>query len=242
MKWVRRTYRSRCEPEGLVGFRVKLKQTDLQIYAERDLSYIAKELVLKARQELEDYIRRDRNFLESLVPVELLPGAGAIVRDMAEAALATGVGPMAAVAGAIAERVGRGLLKESREVIVENGGDLFISSNRTRRVAIFAGKSPLSMKLAIEIEPSETPIGLACSSATVGPSISFGSADAAVAIASSAALADAAATGLGNRVRTRGDFERALGWALSIPGVRGALVVLGGELAAQGELKLAPLA
>ncbi len=146
---------------------------------------------------------------------------------------------MAAVAGAIAERVGRGLMPESTEVVVENGGDLFMSITRPRRVAVFAGESPLSMKLALEIAPGETPLGIATSSATVGPSVNFGKADAAVVLAPNAALADAAATALGNRVRSRGDLEPALAWVLGIEGVRGALVVLGDQFAAQGGIDLA---
>ena len=95
------------------------------------------------------------------------------------------------------------------------------------------------MKLAIEIPPADTPLGVATSSATVGPSTSFGAADAAVALAPDAALADAVATALGNRVRSRGDLERALEWALGVEGVLGALVVLGDKVAVQGRIKLA---
>ena len=112
-------------------------------------------------------------------------------------------------------------------------------SYRTRRVAVFAGESPLSMKVALEIHPEETPLGVATSSGTVGPSTSFGRADAAAVIAPDAALADAVATALGNRVRGRGDMGPALEWALSVEGVRGALVIVGGSLAAKGKLRLA---
>lgn len=240
MAWVRRTYRSRMEPEGLVGFRVRIGETNLQIFAERDISALARRLAREARGELVRYIRTDRTFLETLEPHTPHPGAPPLAVEMARAARAAGVGPMAAVAGAIAQRVGRALLEESSEVIVENGGDIFMRIGRTRRVAVFAGRSPLSWRVALEFRPGETPVGVACSSGTVGPSLSFGTADAAVAVARDAALADAVATGLGNRVRSRGDLERALEWALSIRGVRGGLVVLGDCLAVRGRLRLAP--
>jgi ApbE superfamily uncharacterized protein (UPF0280 family) len=235
----RRTYRSRTRPEGLVEFRMRIGETNLQILAGRDLSGPARSLARDARAELHRYRKLDPRFFETLGPHDVPLDAPPLVREMARAGKLAGVGPMAAVAGAIAERVGRGLMAESSEVIVENGGDLFISITRPRRVAVFAGDSPLSMKLALEIAPGQTPLGVATSSATVGPSVNFGKADAAVVLAPDAALADAAATALGNRVRSGGDLEPALAWALGIEGVRGALVVLGGQFAARGEVRLA---
>lgn len=235
----RRTYRGRTRPEGLVGFRVRIGETNLQVLAERDLSGTARSLARDARAELHRYRKLDPRFFETLDPHDVPLDAPPLVREMARAGKLAGVGPMAAVAGAIAERVGRGLMPESAEVVAENGGDLFMSITRPRRVAVFAGESSLSMKLALEIAPGQTPLGVATSSATVGPSVNFGKADAAVVLAPNAALADAAATALGNRVRSRGDLEPALAWALGIEGVRGALVVLGDQFAAQGEVRLA---
>ncbi len=209
------------------------------------MSGVARELAKSARAELHAWRRRDAAFFETLKPHGVPEDAPEIVRAMAKAGALAGVGPMAAVAGAIAERVGRGLiggasdLPPAGEVIVENGGDIFIVTRSTRRVAIFAGESPLSMNVALEIAPDETPCGIATSSATVGPSVNFGAADAAVVIAPDAALADAAATALGNRVRSRGDIEAALEWVLSVERVRGALVILGDTFAAQGKIKVA---
>ena len=235
----RRTYRSRTRPEGLVEFRVRVGETNLQILAERDLSGTARSLAREARAELHRYRKLDPRFFETLEPHDVPGEAPPLVREMARAGGLAGVGPMAAVAGAIAERVGRGLIAESTEVVVENGGDVFMKTARPRRVAVFAGSSPLSMKLALDIAPGETPLGVATSSATVGPSVNYGKADAAVVLAPNAALADAAATALGNRVRSRGDLEPALAWALGIEGVRGARVVLGDQFAAQGGINLA---
>lgn len=239
MPYNRRIYRSRTKPEGLVAFRVRIGETNLQILAERDLSGRARELAREARAELHRYRKSDPELFETLRAHDVPDDAPPLVRNMARAGHLAGVGPMAAVAGAIAQRVGRGLLAESGEVIVENGGDVFLKIARPRRVAVFAGRSALSMKLALEIEPGETPLGVATSSATVGPSVSFGRADAAVVLAPDAALADAAATALANRVRSRGDMEQALAWVVGIEGVRGALVVLGDAFAAKGRIDLA---
>ncbi len=224
---------------------MRVGETDLAVCAERDLSDLARSLTREARAELIGYGERDAAFLDALRPVEIHADAPPLVTAMANAARRAGPGPMAAVAGAIAERVGRGLLGDggngpgTNEVIVENGGDVFLKSAWPRRVAVFAGGRALSMKLALEIAPDETPLGVATSSATVGPSMSFGKADAAGVLSPDVALADAVATALANRVRAAGDMEPALAWALGVEGVRGALVVLGDRFAARGEVRLA---
>jgi ApbE superfamily uncharacterized protein (UPF0280 family) len=171
-----------------------------------------------------------------------MPGAPEIVLDRTDAARICDVGPMAAVAGAVAERVGRELLAETGEVLVENGGDIFIYTMLPRVAAIFAGESPFSGKLGIRIKQLSQPIGLCTSSGTVGPSLSFGKADAAIVLANSAALADAAATALGNRVQEPGDIERALELLEMIPGVLGGAVIMGEHLGAWGEVELEKLA
>ena len=250
----RRSYRRRVRAEGLASFSVRIGETNLLIAAEFSpeikgtvpFTELARRLAKEARAELHAWRKQNPEFFETLQPLRgpLPENAPEIVKAMARAGKAAGTGPMAAVAGAIAERVGRGLLAQParlEQVIVENGGDIFLKTRCTRHVAIFAGESPLSMKLAVEISPEDTPLGIGTSSATVGPSVSFGAADAAVVVAPDAALADACATALGNRVRSRGDLEPALGWALGIEGVRGALVIVGDTFAAQGRVKMVPL-
>ncbi len=256
MPYQPRTYRRHIRAEGLTSFGVRVGETDIRVAAEFGPETVTTEVTVpfvqrlarSARAELHAWRRRYPAFFETLEPLRgpLPDKAPEIVRVMARAGELAGVGPMAAVAGAIAERVGRGMIAgapgipPAREVIVENGGDIFMASRSSRRVAIFAGESPLSLKLAVEIAPEETPLGVATSSATVGPSVNFGAADAAVVIAADAALADAAATALGNRVRSRGDLGPALEWVLRVEGVRGALVILGDAFAAQGLIRIAP--
>jgi ApbE superfamily uncharacterized protein (UPF0280 family) len=99
------------------------------------------------------------------------------VREMADATREVGVGPMAAVAGAIAESVGKELLPYSDEVIVENGGDIFLKTSKERFIGVYAGKSKFTKKIAFSILPDETPLGVCTSSGTVGHSLSFGYAD-----------------------------------------------------------------
>jgi ApbE superfamily uncharacterized protein (UPF0280 family) len=145
---------------------------------------------------------------------------------------------MAVVAGAIAESVGKELLKYSSEVIVENGGDIFLRLKQTKRIGIYAGNSPLSGKLALEIKPQDTPLGVCTSSGTVGHSLSFGKADAAIVLSPSAALADAAATAVGNLVKTAEDMPRAIEFVREVEGITGIAIIIGDKMAAWGKIKL----
>jgi ApbE superfamily uncharacterized protein (UPF0280 family) len=167
--------------------------------------------------------------------------APAIVKEMARVSQLTGVGPMAAVAGAIAEAVGRDLLAFSPEVIVENGGDIFLKTSEKRLVGIYAGQSSFTQKIALEIMPGETPLGICTSSGTVGHSLSLGSADAVIALSPSAALADAAATALGNMVKAADDIPEAIGKAQSIEGLGGAVIIVGNKMGVWGRVRIVPL-
>lgn len=244
--YVNRTYRNSLRQSNLESFRVSIKETDLFISVSRqsytsELVGLTEKIVLRLRHDLETYIEADPEFKTTLAPHIVLPNAPAIARTMAFAGNQTDVGPMAAVAGTFAEYVGVEMLKVSPEVIVENGGDVFLASKQKRMVSVFAGSSPFSNRLAIEILPSQTPVGICTSSGTVGPSLSFGKADAAVIIASSAALADAAASAVGNVIHTAQDVEKGIAVAQSLPEILGALVIKDNKMAAWGEFKIIPV-
>jgi ApbE superfamily uncharacterized protein (UPF0280 family) len=236
-----RTYRRAVAPEGLVTFQVVVRETDLAISARRDLSTEAAQLVAEARADLESFISAYPRFAESFVPFEVPRDAPAIVSAMARAAKAAGVGPMAAVAGAMAEHVARGLAVHSDEVIVENGGDIFIVGATPRIVALYAGVEAGPARVGIAVTPEMLPCAVCTSSATVGPSVSLGSADAACVIASSGAVADAVASALGNRVHSGGDIERAMEAVRGVTGVLGCVVVIDGALGAWGAARLVAL-
>ncbi len=233
-----RTYRHEIKDADLVSFTVAVKETDLYIRAVRDLTTEALAAIHEIRSPLEEYIREHPLFLHSLAPVAVESGAAEIVRVMAEAARLANVGPMAAVAGAVAELVGRKLLAFSPEVIVENGGDIFLKVNSKRQIGIHAGESTFTSKLAIEVEPGQTPLGVCTSSGTVGPSLSLGLADAAIVLSPSAALADAAATAVGNLVKSEQDIDAAIGHGKQIKGISGILVIVGGSMGAWGDIRL----
>jgi uncharacterized protein len=242
MTYEPRTYRNRMARPGLVGFQVAVKETDLWVLAGQDFSRQVRAVVLQERRQLEAYIAGHPEFLTILSPWPEDPLAPPVVREMISAARAVGVGPMAAVAGAIAERVGRALEPLSPEVIVENGGDIYLRVATAATVSLFAGKSPLSHRVGLKIEPELTPLGVCTSSGTVGHSFSFGRADAACVLAPKAALADAAASALGNRVQQAGDIAAALEWAAAAPDLLGAVVIVGDKLGAWGRVALVPLA
>jgi uncharacterized protein len=189
------------------------------------------------RKALEAYLVLNPVFRDSLVPVSVTPDAPALALAMHRASLATGVGPMAAVAGAFAELAGRAALAAgARESIVENGGDIFMVLDAPLVMGLYAGSSPLSGRLAFRIEPGQTPIGVCSSSGTMGHSLSLGNCDLATVFSVDAALADAAATLAANLVSTEADIQSALDRVGSIPGILGVLIIKGDKLGMTGEL------
>lgn len=236
-----RTYRHLVQRPALTSFQVKVEQTDLLILAEQDLTTQALAIVLEERRRLEQYIARYPEFADTLSPWPADPLAPPLVQEMIRAGALAGVGPMAAVAGAIAAVVGRRLRPFSREIIVENGGDIYLALQEPAIVSLYAGRSPLSLKVGLKIHPEQTPLGVCTSSGTIGHSLSRGRADAACVVAPSAAVADAAATALGNRVRRPADIPSALEWLATLPEIYGGVVIAGDKLGAWGALELQPL-
>ncbi len=236
-----RTYRDWGSGRRLVSYDVTLAETDLRVSTRRNLAAKARQAVRRHRGIIEQHIAQRPAFLTALSPLPVPRDAPALIRAMYRAAKACGVGPMAAVAGAVAEAVGRDLLPHSPEVIVENGGDVFIVSQSPRTVAIYAGDSPFSGKIGIQILAGETPLGVCTSSGTVGHSLSFGHADAVVVLAADTALADAAATAIGNQVTDRARIEHGLALARSIKGLAGVVIVAGDGLGVWGRVELVEL-
>jgi len=238
-----RTYRRLVGTDRLVAFEVSLRETDLQILAPMDVSVTALDLVRLYRNQLENYISNNPLFLPAMCPLPLDRLAPALVQEMYRAAAAAGVGPMAAVAGVMAEFVGRGLQERHglSEIMIENGGDIYLQREVAATVAIFAGASPLSNKVGIRLRADQTPAGICTSSATVGHSISLGRADAVTVLSSSTALADAVATRVGNETKKDRDINQALAVASAISGVQGVLIIKGETLGVWGDLELVGL-
>ena len=234
-----RTYRSDTISDGLVSFRSSFEETDVFICADSNLSQRASDIIRRLRSDIKKYIRNNPEFYKSLKPVLQDNKAPVIVRNMIGASKVCSVGPMAAVAGAVAEAIGRELLRYSSQIIVENGGDIFIFSKIKRIVGIYAGEaSAFQDKLAIQIGPEDTPCGVCTSSATVGHSLSFGKADAVVVLSPSVSIADACATALCNKVQTESDIDRVIEYGKSIKGITGILIIIKDKLGVWGNIKL----
>jgi hypothetical protein len=229
-------YRMLSKPKGLVTCALSVGETNVLISADRDLSREALPLIRKYREHIEAYIKARPVFSWSLTPVATDDEAPEIVRTMIEASAKACVGPMAAVAGAIADFVGRDLLEFSREVIVENGGDIMLHVSSRRELLVLAENSPFrGLKLAVG--PTTEPIGVCTSSGTLGESLSFGKADAVTIFASSAAQADAAATAVGNLIQSKLDIEAGIERAREI-GVNGVLILVGDGIGAWGDIEI----
>ncbi|MCX5861922.1 MAG: UPF0280 family protein [Desulfomonile sp.] len=236
-----RVYRDFNGLDRFKTFRVAVETSDLYVKAHSSLEAETERLIRECRAKIKQAIIRRPEFLTSLVPIEEDPLDSAVATRMVRAAKKAGTGPMAAVAGAVAEYVGQALLERSPEVIVENGGDIFLKVLEPTVVGLFAGDSPFSGRLGVRIESTPTPLGVCTSSGTVGPSLSFGTADAVVVISKDVPLADAVATAAGNIIHKPRDLKRAVELALKVPGIDGALAVLGDNLAALGEIELVPV-
>jgi len=236
-----RIYRHRVDPGNLVTFQVRVMETDLLVHATRDMEERTRELVLEQRRYVEGYIASNPEFTTTLVPWSRNDPAPEIVSRMINAGQCAGVGPMAAVAGAVAEAVGRALLEEVDEVIVENGGDVFIRTNGPVTVGIYAGDSPMSNKIGLRMPALPDPISICTSSGTIGHSLSLGKADAVCVVSSRCAVADAAATAIGNLVRSAGDVRDAIEAAREMDGIDGGLIIVGDTLGVWGEVELVSL-
>lgn len=216
----------------LVQHREIIKESDIFFKTDKAKAIRAAILLIKYhRNQLEQYIAQHPQFLKTLQPIRIEKDAPEIVTVMAEAGEIARVGPMAAVAGALADLGVKKMIQLGAEVaVIENGGEISGISNIPINVGIFAGNSPLSGKVGFKFETEDFPIGLGTSSGTVGHAFSFGEADAATVLTNNAALGDAAATAVANEVKGS-DFEKSvqngLEIAETIEGVRGALIIRG---------------
>ena len=225
-------YRVLAQNKDLYSFRVLMGQSDLVVSCQGDLSEFAFHSLRAHRRSIEKYINKHPFFVRTLSPMPQDPQAPPIVQSMIKAAAIAGVGPMAAVAGAIAQYVGRDLLPHSPELIIENGGDLFLCSRQKRNLAILAEESSLKC-LEFALESKGSPLGICTSSGVLGHSLSFGRADAVTVIAASAALADAAATSICNMVKSPDEIEAAIIMSQRM-GAQGVIVLTREHLGAWG--------
>jgi hypothetical protein len=242
MGYEARTYRSQMKAGDLEYFQVLEFESDLFIGVDKKadqrlLSRLVLAEVKQLRNAITTYDQEHPGFIASLLPLASDRQSPPIVADMLVAGLAVGVGPMAAVAGAVSKYVGKVLEPYSDEIIVENGGDLLIRTSKTRRIALHTGNSRFA-GLSLKIKPCDKPLGICTSSGVMGHSLSFGKADAVTIISENIPLSDATATALGNRIKKPGDVTAGINWVKNIPGILGALVLIEDQLGAWGAIEL----
>jgi len=238
-KYQPRFYREWVDQKDLTTTRIVVEETDVFVSMQPDVNEnFLRDKILDYRKQIENYISANKDFLKSLKPLSFSKDAPQIIKDMAQAAKKAGVGPMASVAGALVEYLARDLKDKTQELIIENGGDIFLKSKKKRRIGIFAGQSKLSGKIILEIEANKMPIGICTSSGSVGHSLSFGITDATVILAKSPILADAVATAAGNIVKKPGDIKKAIDFAKSIKGLSGVVIIVKDTFSAWGDLKI----
>ncbi|MCK5628520.1 UPF0280 family protein [Candidatus Bathyarchaeota archaeon] len=157
---------------------------------------------------------------------------------MAKASEKADVGPMAAVAGVLADLAAKAMVDTGSKVaIVENGGEVSAFSDEQIDVALLAGDAPLSKTIGFRL--TQFPVGLATSSGLYSHALSFGKAEAVTVFCGNAGLADAAATAVANLVK--GDnyldaIQIGLEKALSIQGVEGTLIMYKGHIGTAGKI------
>lgn len=243
-----RFYRTHMGEGRFKSFSVHYKDSDLWIGVDHQsfsnhLPAFAMKHLIGIRNELEHYLCIHPEFASSFQPLSCTNDAPLLARQMAEAAQKAGTGPMAAVAGAFAESMGKAIEKEFavKEVVIENGGDIYLSIEKALVLAVYAGTSALSGKVGIEIPPQASPLGVCTSAGTLGPSVSFGKADAVMLACKNTLLADAYATALGNRVKTAADIEKTLALASQETEILSALIVCEEKIGVYGSFPVKPL-
>lgn len=212
-------------------------ETAVTILCDEAFLPIARGSIFRSRDVIERFIRDDPLFGVTLEPYEVKRDAHPLIVRMCDAAAVADVGPMAAVAGAIAEQAVMDMRDAGAEqAVVDNGGDIAFLLRDEVTVALYAGEGVQG--LGFRIPPRKGIFGMCTSSGTIGPSISFGMADAATVMADNVALADACATRLGNLIADDSDetLSEAVGRIVAVPGIDGALAAAGGRIAMKGRL------
>lgn len=243
MEYRERSYRSRFSNDERRWFCVKFLESDLWIGVDSGSYRASMEadtyaMLVDLRRQMDAYLLMDPQYKTALTPYDAGLEAPAILKEMSRVSHKTGIGPMSAVAGAVAKKVAEFL--GTKEVIVENGGDIYAQAASDMDISVFAGQSPLSEKIGLHIPAADFPLGICTSSGTVGPSLSLGRADAVMIVCKDVLLADSYATAMANRIKTVNDLQSVIDRISDLPDILGAIAVKDDRMAITGcyELRL----
>jgi uncharacterized protein len=239
-----RLYRNSFNPERFSAFTLQYRDTDVWVGVDKSsfrtaMAEKTRDVVTDLWQKLESYALLQSGFFTSHLPLNLLASAPGEALLMAEAGFRTLTGPMAAVAGLFAWKIGEALREEFkvRELVVENGGDYYLLLEEDLNMTIHAGNSPLSGKIAVVIPAGSTPCGVCTSSGTVGHSFSYGKADAVMVACPSPVLADAWATALANRVKRPDDIPAVLSYSEDYPEIESVVIICEDKVGIRGNFE-----
>jgi ApbE superfamily uncharacterized protein (UPF0280 family) len=244
-KFEKRTYRSQFNTSRFYGFEVKYQETDVWIGIDpesfkAEMKERALNKIKELRQKLDEYIETEPFFKKSLKPFQPGETAPAEAMEMAQAAAKAGIGPMSTVAGLFAREIGNEIIQNFsvNELVIENGGDFFAMLKNDIIFSVFAGDSPLSEKIGLVITPETSPLGICTSAGTVGPSLSYGKADAVVVVAEDLLVADAFATAFGNKVKSPNDVEKVINQAEKYPKILSLLIICEDKIGVRGDYEI----
>lgn len=240
-----RDYRKGMGDDRFVSFEAVFRETDLWIGVDpgsfkEGMADFTLQSIRRLRDQLDGWAKEDNRFLHALSPYQERENPPRIVHRMMDHGRRAEVGPMASVAGVLAQEIGRSIDRRFgvEEIVVENGGDIWAKIRTPLSFSVFAGRSPLSCRVGLTVDPAHSPFGMATSSGTVGHSFSFGKADAVVVVCRDAGLADAYATAFCNQVKTEGDIEPILDRIGEIDEIWGILIVMNGRMGVRGVFPL----
>ncbi len=231
-----RVYRAYCS-NALHEYQTINQESDLSIYYNETIDRI--DILLNdSRKIIEDHIEKEKVFLTTLLPLATHENDHDLIKHMKLSSAKCGVGPMASVAGAVAQQLANQLSPLNSDLIIENGGDVFIKTSIKRNILIHAGESKLSDVLSIEVDPEISPVGICTSSGKMGHSLSFGNSDAVVVVSQDILLADSAATAIANIIQSASDIEKGLSLARSIGNIIGTVIIIDNTIGVWGDITL----
>ncbi len=229
-----RYYRTYIEAEKTSSFNITIYESDLQIYTDGQLQVALEEELKMIRKTIETYVIACPEFIKSLVPISIKKNDPVIIKHMKEASKKLSVGPMATVAGAVSHYLGEKFYDGTNELIIENGGDLFVYSKEHKTILLHGGPNATVKNLSIKIDKSLLPIGVCTSSGKVGHSLSFGNCDAVTVLSKDTLVADAAATALGNLLKDKKDINSVLQYSKTFKEISGVIAIVDDQMGAWG--------
>ena len=219
---------------------VSFKESDLLICSDKEIpKEKAQGILVKYYEQIEEYVMKNPLFLRSLSPLEIDQAAPPIIKEMLETSKVTGIGPFSSVAGAVAQYVGGELLDYCQELIIENGGDIFLKINQDKIIEVYLGQEFKINNFNLKIKKRSQAFGVASSSSSLGHSLNFGKADLVSVVAKNTIIADGFATAISNRIKKIENVDKILAEAKDKLPIEGLLVAFGEKIFLWGDLEIA---